>query len=159
MEISLKEAQKSLRIDTKKLDFECQTQPELYAEIARKYVEAISIRDELKQDAENIWSTIFIAYKTGSDKAPSDTTVKAMTDIHEDYLGMYNAYMLAKKEADEWFSLKEAFQQKANMLKELCGLYIAGYFGEINVTMDRGKFEEKKYEEGRKKLRKDKENR
>jgi len=134
--ISLQEAREKLLINKNNLDEECKHQPELYYEVASNSVKAISERDRLKEEKDATWSKTFITNKMEGrleGKSLSDKTAETFADTDEYVLKSNADYLKAKEEADEWIALKESYQQRALMLKELCGLYVAGYFGEISV--------------------------
>lgn len=152
--ITLEEAKKLLAINTNKLDDECRFQPEIYYEVAANTVKAISVRDKLKEDKDNIWSKQFIKEKVEGKldgKTLSDKTAETFADTSEEVEAANNEYLKAKEEADAWGALKESYQQRAVMLKELCGLYISGYFGEVSVKSQEVK--ETELKERRKRIR------
>lgn len=152
--ITLSEAKKLLEINTTKLDDECRFQPELYYEIAENAVKSISLRDKLKEEKDNTWSRQFIKEKVEGKldgKTLSDKTAETFADVSAEVEKANNNYLKAKEEAEEWIALKESFQQRAAMLKELCGLFVSGYFGEISVKSNSAK--EAEIKERRKKLR------
>lgn len=152
--ITLEEAQGALVIDTKKLDEECRFQPELFYEVAKQSVEAASERDALKETKDRVWSSTFVKEKMEGKlegKSLSDKTAETFADVDEEVVKAIDSYLGKKKEADEWTALKEAYQQRAVMLKELCGLQISGGYGEIAVKSK--VVEDTKYDKIRKKMR------
>jgi len=143
--ITLEEASRGLVIDIKKLDEECRFQPEIFYEVAKQAVLASSERDFLKEKKDKVWANSFISEKMEGKldgKALSDKTAETFADVSEEVTKSTREYLEKKKEADEWVALKDSFQQRAVMLKELCGLQISGAYGEIvvqNKTVDDSK--------------------
>jgi len=143
--ITIEEAVGSLVIDTTKLDEECRFQPIIFYEVAKQAVLKSSERDFLKEKKDKIWANSFISEKMEGKldgKSLSDKTAETFADVSEKVEISTKEYLEKKKEADEWIALKDSFQQRAIMLKELCGLQVSGAYGEIvvqNKTVDDSK--------------------
>lgn len=151
-EMTLEEARKNLIININDLSTVCQTQPSIYWEVSMEAVKAMSIRDKAKNDLDNTWSELYVSLKTEGGKL-SDPTVKASVEIEKRYIDAEKVYLSRKREAEEWNAMKEAYQQRANMIKELCGLYVSGSFGEISVKGGIKGVYEKDVNEARKRMR------
>jgi len=150
--MNLEEAKKSLIIDKFKLDVECQSQPDTFWKISEECSNAISIRDALKEEKDVVWAYEFIKQKQSGEKV-TDSMAKSLADTTKEYITAISEYLKAKEEADKWIAMKEAWQSRATMIRELCGLYVSGYFNEMSVKLDKTKLSTTEYENLRKKLR------
>lgn len=148
-ELTIEEAKDYLHIDRNKLDDEIEKQNEIYLMVAENHIEAINKRDSIKHKMDTEWSKIFVDVK--SDGKPSDTLAKSIVESDPIYVNLYDEYLEAKKDADTWYAMRDAWEKRASMLKELCGLYISGYFG--NFEMKGGKVSEVSYEEAKRRMR------
>lgn len=148
-ELTIEEAKDYLHIDRNKLDDEIEKQNEIYLMVAENHIEAINKRDKFKHNVDVIWSELFVDVK--SDGKPSDTLAKSLVESNTKYIESYHDYLEAKLEADKWYAMRDAWEKRASMLKELCGLYISGYFG--NFEMKGGKVSEVSYEEAKRRMR------
>lgn len=128
--MTLEEAKKLIKIDKYLLDDECEKHTTYFLEIAQGYADAISRRDELKEDRDYIFSKQFLIAKGG--EKISDLVATSKAESSDEYINATRLYLQSRKEAEEWSSMKESWQQRASMLKYLSELYISGYFG-INV--------------------------
>jgi hypothetical protein len=149
--ISKEEARRGLVIDTKRLDEELRFQPEIFYEVASTAVAVASERDALKDKKDRTWSSKFISEKMESKmdgKSLSDKTAETFADVNEEVVQVTRDFLEKKKEADEWLVLKESYQQRSVMLKELCGIQSSGNYGEVVRSR-----EESKYEKLRKEMR------
>jgi hypothetical protein len=149
--ITVEEARRGLVIDTKRLDEELRFQPEIFYEVATRAVTIASERDELKDSKDRTWSSRFISEKMEGKidgKQLSDKTAETFADVSEEVKEATKKFLEKKKEADEWLVLKESYQQRSVMLKELCGLQNSGNYGEVVRSK-----EESKYEKLRKEMR------
>ncbi len=120
-----------LLIDEHDLDTECVRQPSIFFHVQEEYEKAVSLRDELKKEVTRVWSEEFINSKRNN--KVSDAVAKAEADASPTYNEMYEKFLDAKHEAALWGALKEAFQQRVPMLRDICNLYISGYYSDVSV--------------------------
>jgi hypothetical protein len=59
--------------------------------------------------------------------------VKNAIQAHSAHAAAYDTYILAKTRADTLQALKDAFQQRSYMLRELASLYVSSYYDESSV--------------------------
>jgi len=128
---------KILIIDRLNLEKELQEQPSIFFDIATQCAEAISERDKEKEERDRVWAKAFLTYKStilADGKYPTDTATKSLADSSDDYREATDRYLGAKEKADILIGLKDALQERAVMLRELCGLWTTGYYQDISVS-------------------------
>lgn len=119
---------KYLAIDRTDLDRCLMEQPEVYYHVSRAFTQAVAERDAFKLTLEERQAQadqdIRAAALRNDEKlteASIQNKLKTMPEIQE----LRHEYMDKCKEADDWQALKEAFQQRSFMLRELVALFIA----------------------------------
>jgi len=125
-----------LKINRDALDQELIEQPQLFWQVSERYLWAVSIRDARKEELEQTRARISLDIRSVSAKAGEKTTeagILALVQTDSRALEVKEAYTKAVEEAARWAALKEAFSQRAYILRDLASLYVAGYFGEISV--------------------------
>ena len=154
--ISFQDFQELLRIDRDALDEALIRQPELFLAVSKKYVTNVSYRDELKEDIDRVRAEVTMKIRLRAARVGekiTDKTVEASVETDERYQDSVKKYLSAKKMADEWLALKEAFTQRSYVLKDLASLYIAGYFGVNSVKGSAPRqFEKEEYERTREQI-------
>jgi len=145
---SLEETEKLIVINRANLETELEFQPELYMAIADVSARKMSIRDMLKEVKDRVWAEEFLKAKSSSDangKTPSDKVSETIADASVEYQKATQAYLEAKKDADEWWSKREAFQARTECLKELSRIRGSGLYSSPDVNV--------KYEDIKKRMR------
>jgi hypothetical protein len=150
--MKIEEINELLLIEKDSLDDECMIYPEVFGKIGDEYVNAISIRDELKAESEKVWSKVLLEVKLGGEKV-SDPTAKAMADTSEVYIKAFNAYLKAKANAEMWLIAKEKWEKKGVMLRNLCDLFVSGYWGSISADSTKSKFNREELKNIKKQMR------
>lgn len=125
-----------LEIDKHSLDDELVRQPALFFKVADAYVEAVAERDSCKEelaavDAE-LDPKIRGRFEQMGDKY-TEAMVKAEIQLAKKHQDAFDTFNLAKARADRLLALKEAFQQRNYMLKELASLYVSNYYDKTSV--------------------------
>jgi hypothetical protein len=128
--MNLEEAKRGLQIRRNSLDTECERLPEIFWEVSKEYSNAVDTRDTLKHDAEKMWGQLYITFKKTK---VSDKTAESMADSAEEYHTLFKDFLFAKKIAEDWNSMKEAYEKKTVMLREMCGLIASGYYSNITI--------------------------
>jgi len=128
--MTIDEAKTNLQINTNALDKECERLPQIFWHVSEKYSEAIDMRDTAKHALDKVWSEKYLAAK--ATKA-SDKTAEETADTDSTYDTLYKDYLFLKKLAEDWSSMKEAYEKKTVMLRELCSLLASGYYSNIAV--------------------------
>lgn len=137
MELTLEKAEELLQIDKNALDTICQEQPELFYRISEKFVEALSERDAAKdlltktEAGESL--DIRIALEKNGEKV-TEGKVSQMVQDSTNYQAAQSVYLKAKNRMEIWCAVKDAFLQRAQMIKILCDLHGQGYFSTASVS-------------------------
>jgi hypothetical protein len=142
---------KSLRIDRDSLDEEAVRQPNDYFHASEGHVQALSRRDKLKHDLEvtvaELDKDVRDAMVAEGEKV-TEAQVKAQITREQDYHRAQRNYLDACLEADRWEALRNAYRQRADMLKSLVQLYQSSYFGEVAGSAERrearGRFDDRR---------------
>ena len=143
-----------LRIDRDSLDEELIHQPSLFYEVGEAYARAVSVRDDLKERLSQTDARLNLELR--EDREGKFTEAMVMSEIqgNREHKEAVRSYLVAKEEAERLLALKEAFSQRAYILKDLCGLYVAGYFGDVSVCgRSATEMRERQGEEGRERMR------
>lgn len=131
-----------LKIDKHALDEELVEQPQLFYHAAQQYVLASSRRDaaydEIKLTEAALNEEVRRELLKLNDKV-TEAMVNSSVISHPMRVKAIEDHLAAKKEADEWSALKEAFGQRAYMLRDLVQLFVANYFATSSVSTDNPK--------------------
>lgn len=132
------ELKQALTIDKNSLDRELIHQAALFNAVGEEWVQAVDKRDALKEflgliEAE-IENEVRQEASDNKEKITNDE-VKSRVRVHPDRRKASGNYGQAKKEADKLDVLKNAYLQRASMLKRLCELYIANYYEQNSVRV------------------------
>ena len=125
----------NLEIDRTSLDDELMRQPSLFYEIGEQFVMAASKRDALKEELATIDAELDGIGRATLEKRLEKVTeamVKNYVQTHKRHASAFASYIQAKTECDLLQAMKEAFSQRSFMLRDLCSLYVANYFGETS---------------------------
>lgn len=132
LEQSHAELKQHLRIDRNSLETELEAQADLFYEVCEHHARAISRRDELKTASEEQYALCADAIRRGEDKV-TEAHVKEQVSMDKDYLDACATFLEAKKLADLFAGLRDAFDQRGKMLRELAQLYLGGYYQAVRV--------------------------
>lgn len=127
-----------LKIDKFRLDDEMIQQPELYHMVASDYAEVVAIRDAAKEELKSLHAELYAEKReelAGSSERVTEGMVTNAVLTDKKYLKSQRDLIDAEEQVGKMQALKDAFQQRSYMLRELASLYIAGYFGKDSVTM------------------------
>ena len=147
----LDQLKSELLIERDSLDEEAIRQPNSYFHVSENFVFAAARRDKAKHDLEVVVAEldrdVRDAMQTDGDKI-TEALVKAQITREQDYQRAYGAYLDSCLEADRWEALRNAYRQRAEMLKGLIQLYQSNYFGEVTGAAERsaarGRFNERR---------------
>jgi len=132
----IKELQGYLEIDKLALDDEIVKQPSLFFKASEAYVEAVAERDACKEELSTIDAELDGEIRERLEKRGDKTTeaiVKNEIQTEKRHSAAFDTYILAKTRADRLLALKEAFQQRGYMLRDLASLYVANYYESSSV--------------------------
>lgn len=137
MTIDLVEFRKYLQINKHALDDELIQQPSLFYEVSEAYVQAAAERDAAKEALACADAKIDgIIRDRESDNKITETMVKNEVTLHPSHIKAFSSWLDAKLLADQLQAMKEAFQQRSYMLKDLASLYVSNYFENQSVRAD-----------------------
>lgn len=132
--------EKHLAIHKYQLDDDIEDQANLFFEVAQRASEAMALRDGAKTELEEIEARLYLTIRedeTNAGRKVTEAMLSHMVSLSSPYTKKKEAFDAAKHEVDRWNVLKEAFVQRGFMLKEMAGLYVAGYFAEFSVKGDK----------------------
>src|SRR3974377_710408 len=127
----LDELQEKLAIDKYALDDEIVSQPNLFFAATDAYTEAQAEHDACKAELETVDAELDGEVREALEKASIKSTeamVKSEVLKHKRHLDAFDTFILAKVRADKYKALKEAFNQRNYMLRELASLYVSSYW-------------------------------
>jgi len=127
----LEELKQHLAIDKTVLDDEVIRQPVLFYEISEQLTEAIAERDAAKEELAYADAELNSYYRNkhkNSTSRVTDSFIQSCIQTDEDHVAANKTWMDAKLKADKLLALKEAFQQRSYMLRDLVSLYSANYY-------------------------------
>jgi hypothetical protein len=132
--IDLEDFKRYLRIDKHALDEELEEQPSLLFQISEAFVQAAAERDMLKEQLATTDAKLDADVRSQhADEKYTEAMVKNQVQTHKKHDAAMLKYLDSKKQADLLFHLKEAFQTRSFMIRDLCSLYNANYFEENSV--------------------------
>lgn len=129
----MKDLSAELSIDRDNLDGELLRQPDLYHEAGQLHVMAVSIRDGLKEEAERVRSRVELRIRHRAKEKLTEAQIKAKVALDKDYQAAWDKYLQARANAAAAEATKDTFAQRAFVLKDLCALFIGGYFTTTSV--------------------------
>lgn len=135
---SLNDLKGQLQIDTDDLDGSLVEQPDLYYHVAEQFALAVANRDTSKLELEEAQAELDEQYRKKALEDDVKITEAALSKkliatprIQE----LERALLATRAEADKWQALKEAFQQRSFMLRELVSIRISNL---NNLSLERG---------------------
>lgn len=132
--IKIEEFRDYLKIDKLALDEALTQQAELFYEVAEGYAIAVAVRDKCKEDAAIVDATLDADVRRRLEsKKPTEAMIKSAIQTDPQHFKATKDYLDAKLEAEKWGALKEAFTQRASMLKELAHIYVTRYYDTDSV--------------------------
>lgn len=130
-EPKLDDLRPGLRIDKNDLDNEIGMQADTYFRVAEACALAASRRDEAKSLMDEEQSRAGArarANAAAKDEKATEAQVKEQANKDRKFLEARDAYLQAKSAADLWVAMREAYDMRGKMLREMAQLQIAGYY-------------------------------
>lgn len=118
-----------IKLDRHALDTAAEEQAQLFLDACDKQTQAMSLRDEAKENLTRIDAETASAIRQR--KTDTKLTEGAIYDQvvqSPKHAAATADYELKRRTADYWGNLRAAFDQRAKMIRELTGQYSAGYF-------------------------------
>jgi len=125
-----------LEIDKFSLDDEVVRQPSLFFKVSEAFVEAASERDACKEELATVDAGLDGKIRKDLDVAGdriTEAAVKNEIQAHPKHSAAFDTYILAKTRADKLQALKESFQQRGYMLRDLVSLYETSYYERSSI--------------------------
>lgn len=121
----------ALLINKYALDDELIRQPQLYSDIAEAAVRAQSERDAAKENLDVVDSSVAANIRSTAQRSGTKVTEASIQEsviLSEDHRAAHEHFLKCKSTVERLLALKEAFQQRSFMLRDLVALHIAGYY-------------------------------
>lgn len=124
-----------LLIDQHRLDKCAVAQPDLFAEWACQWADAVNDRDRAKDalslaraNADYDVRSKPQTFGWVAEKAPTEAFISSAILTHEDYKAANEIYMTTCHSVNVLSIAKEAFEQRRKMIEVLANLYMSSYF-------------------------------
>lgn len=134
----LETLQQQLQIDPDDLESALIEQPDLYYHVSDSYVNAVARRDAVKFSIEQVTAELGEQMRKAAVAKDEKLTEAAITRKLADtprLQEMEEQYLALRLEADRWQALKEAFQQRSFMLRELVAIFVRR-MGDLSIERD-----------------------
>ncbi len=129
---SLAELHQQLAIDKSVLDDEVIRQPMLFYMVSEALTTALAERDAAKEELNAVDADLGFKWRKRLSKDKSVRITEALLKDHiqtsADHEKAFDTWLAAKTKADRLQALKDAFQQRSYMLRDLVALYSANYY-------------------------------
>jgi hypothetical protein len=126
-----------LAIDEHALDEACVQQPDLFYRAAKSYALCVSQRDAAKQALSEVEaradSQIRHDGEVAGDKL-KEREVESMVLLDRDVMAAKRVLAELNERVGILGALKEAYSQRGYVIKELAGLWVAGYYSETSAS-------------------------
>lgn len=136
MTFKLEEFRQYLKINKSSLDNELVQHSQLFFTVAEAVVEAQALRDAAKESLANTDALLDAVVRLQLEKRHDKVTeamVKGGVQTHLEHNHAFKSYIDAKREADLLSVLKDSFEQRGHMIRDLCKLFITQYYDEGSV--------------------------
>lgn len=147
----VEEFREYLKIQTHQLDLCIAQQPELFSLVAEKATEFNGLKESVKHNVELLEARLSYQYRRDAPGRTTDKSTKEWVETQQSYINKRKEYIQVKYLAECWDALRNAFQQRGYMLRDLAQLYVAGFFSDISIKESIAT-NEVQYEESKKRL-------
>lgn len=126
-----------LKIDKDGLDEALAQQADLFFRVAEEYAFAISEREEAKEALNTVDAETGLKLRIGKkeDEKMTEGSIKDWVQKDPQHKLAFDNYARKRRRAEQLAALKEAFQERGRMLRDLGNLYATGYF---TITASKG---------------------
>jgi hypothetical protein len=131
-----KAMESQLVIDEHDLDHEAMAQPQRFNDAAKESARAESRAEAAKDNLKTVEAELELELRERAEtegKKSTEATIKAQVQIHPRRKEAYSEYLRAKLDASKFDGLKEAFKDRSFMIRELSGMWLAGYFQKTSI--------------------------
>ncbi len=129
--MNIEEFEKLLKINRTDLDGELIRQPEIFYNVAKAHVQSVSLYDQAKTALKGAAASLDLEIREdgiSNNKKPTEKFIENKILADEDYQIHVYELLKLKEKFDILSALRDAFQQRGYMLRDLCVLYSAGHF-------------------------------
>lgn len=125
----------ALNIRRGNLDEELIRQPQLFYEAGEAYAKAVDAREQAKDALKLVAADLYLRLrrKLADKERPTEATLHANIESNGEHMAAKVRLSEAVAAVEKAEALKEAYGQRAWMLRELCNLHLAGYFSKGSV--------------------------
>lgn len=140
------ELEKAMQIDPHALDEALIRQPDAFYRVSQRLALMLSKRDAAKQGLQELEAEVDRDIRKSSALAEiksSEAQIKSLVRLDRDVKAAERELLDLNRDVAQWQALKEGFQQRSYVLKDLVSLHVANYFGDstnsraINHAKDR----------------------
>lgn len=142
----------SVKIDKEALDDEIVKQPTLFLQAADICALAMSRRDEAKAELDQTYASVCDTIRTkaaAANEKMTEAKLEALATTDEAFVEATEKFLRLKKKADEAYNLRESYDQRGKMLKELVNLFISGYWQSSHATGSKSRLDAEASARGR----------
>ncbi len=128
-----------LQIDRNDLDTALLEQAQVYYRVGEAYATAISYRDYAKSHIDKVRAdTDRLIRRKAQEEAEKVTEAQVANRILDDvlYQKVVDEHLEWKTVADKWSALRDSFERRCYALRDLCTLWVAGYFTDTTIKAD-----------------------
>ena len=129
-----------IKIDRDALDKSVEEQAQVFLEVCDRHVNALSLRDEARDKLARHDAQIALETRQKAEREKTRITEAVVNDsvmLHPDHIRLSTELLEIKKRADLWGVLRDAFDQRMRMIRELVNLYAIGYYGATGAVTPR----------------------
>ena len=130
-----------LKIDKHALDDMLVNQADTFYEISEHLTSAMANRDSVKDELGQVFAETDAKVRRRAEKNGEKVTegrVSQLVVLEKKYIKKNKEFLRAKQDLEQWQLLKEAFLQRATMIKSLVQLYSTNYFTQESISPSRG---------------------
>lgn len=136
---TIAELEQALKIDKDALEHECMIQPDMFYNVAKMLALETSRRDEAANTLKDVEAEIDQDIRTTAAKEGDKTTekeIESLKRLDKDVQIARRNYADLEYKVARLQALTESWRKRNDMLKLLAQLYVATYFGDVNVRTD-----------------------
>ena len=132
IDVSLRDLERALKIDKHALDEGLECQADLFYMVARECALLVSRQDSASQQQKEVEAAVDqgIRRQLDPNEKVTERDIEARRRTHPDVVEIVGQLLDLKRDVAIWQALKEAWQQRSYVLKELVTLYVASYYGD-----------------------------
>lgn len=153
----MRDLKDALKIDEHALEEEWARNPDIIYRVSEHLELLISLRDEAKHNHEVVEARVDIELRgvelrhvNGGKVKTTEKMIGSNTITDPRVIKAYREYLNLAYAVGQFKALKEALQQRSYALKDLVALYLATYYGDVQVDRRSGEVRDRRADEARK---------